>query len=93
MEIKVSRDFTSLKTGHTYLKGQEWPLEADKDKELVEGRKEALIKLDLLVEEEAPKELTVNEIKAKLDKDNIEYDSKANKKDLVELLEGKKEAE
>lgn len=93
MEIKVLRDFTSNETGHTYRKNDVWPLEADKEKELIEGRKEALIKLDLIEEAEAPKDMTKDEIKAELDAKGIEYDPKATKPELVSLLEGKKEAE
>ena len=40
---------------------------------------------------EPSKELTVKELKAKLDEDGIEYDAKAKKADLEELLKDAEE--
>lgn len=51
-----------------------------------EAHTEELLNLGYIIKKTTPSEMTVDKIKEKLDSDGIEYDSKANKKELVELL-------
>lgn len=91
MTYKVVKDFTDLKDGRrVYRLGDDYPhedaskpskarveaLSTDKNK-----RKEALIK-----ETENLDDLTVKELKKQLDEQDIDYDSKAKKDELIELL-------
>jgi len=91
MTYKVVKDFTDLKDGRrVYRLGDDYPhedapkpskarvktLSTDKNK-----RKEPLIK-----KEDDLNDLTVKELKKELDKQGIEYDSKDNKPELIDLL-------
>lgn len=91
MDYKVIKDFADLKDGRrVYRSGDDYPhkdapkpskarvkaLSTDKNK-----RKELLIK-----KEDDLNDLTVKQLKEELDKQGIEYDSKDNKPELIDLL-------
>lgn len=93
----VIKDFTDLEDNrHVYIAGHFYPREGS---ELDEARADALASVDnaqkepLIVEVLVKKEpkledLTVDELKAKLDDQKIEYKAKATKKELIALLGG-----
>lgn len=93
----VIKSFTDLEDNrHVYESGDFYPREGV---ELDEARAEVLasgdnkLKEPLIIEVLVKKEpkledLTVDELKAKLDDQKVEYKAKATKKELIELLGG-----
>lgn len=92
MPYKVVRAFTDnqdnkrvYEVGDVYPKGDKKPTE-ERVKRLLDGTNDNK-KVYLEEEPETLDDLTVKDLKAKLDEKELEYDPKAKKADLIKLLE------